>query len=312
MKTFAPDYYSDFRCIADKCRHSCCIGWDVYIDEETLEKYESLDGDIGNHVRSHLKEKEDGVCFEMCGNGKCPMLAENGLCSMILEKGEGYISEICREHPRFYNFFSDRTEVGLGLSCEEAARIILSQERKTELIPISEDGLLEDALWEEEEYILLTREKIFALLQDRSKSIDERAEGMLALCNTRFPEKTMGEWAKALGSLEMLDPAWKHAVATLESTDIHADLPEFEIAFEKLLVYFIYRHTAEASDEQSFAARACFAKLGFHVIRALCAAKKAETGECTFEDLCDLARRYSAEIEYSTDNTDTLIAIMEE
>ena len=43
MKTFAPNYYPSFRCIADKCRHSCCVGWDVYIDEETLS-YTSRSG----------------------------------------------------------------------------------------------------------------------------------------------------------------------------------------------------------------------------------------------------------------------------
>ena len=144
MKTFAPNYYRAFRCIADKCRHSCCIGWDVYIDEETQEKYRNMGGEIGERVRAHLCEKEDGVCFSMCENGNCPFLNERGLCDIILAKGEGYISEICTEHPRFYNFFSDRTEVGLGLSCEEAARIILSQTEKTVLLPFSED--------DEEEY----------------------------------------------------------------------------------------------------------------------------------------------------------------
>lgn len=118
MKTYAPNYYGKFHCIAGACRHSCCIGWDVYIDEETLCIYENMGGIMGERVRTHLREKEDGTCFEMCDGGRCPMLNERGLCNIILEKGEDFISEICREHPRFYNFFSDRTELGLGLSCE--------------------------------------------------------------------------------------------------------------------------------------------------------------------------------------------------
>ena len=32
MKIIAPNYYPAFRCIADKCRHSCCIGWEIDID----------------------------------------------------------------------------------------------------------------------------------------------------------------------------------------------------------------------------------------------------------------------------------------
>ncbi|MBQ9746675.1 MAG: flagellin lysine-N-methylase [Clostridia bacterium] len=311
MKIFAPNYYEKFRCIAGECRHSCCVGWDVYIDEETQEKYKTMGGNAGERVRSHLCEKEDGVCFEMREGGRCPMLNESGLCDIILEKGEGFISEICREHPRFYNFFGDHAEAGLGLSCEEAARIILSQEGETELIPIAENEFEEEDLWADEAYILHKRKKIFAILQERSKSIDERAAQMLAESGAHFPEKSMREWAETLRSLEMLDVAWGEALAALENGE-NADMPEFERAFEKLLLYFIYRHTPEAADEQNFAARVCFAYLGFAVIRALCAAKKAKAGKCTFAELCDFARRYSAEIEYSIENTNTLIAIMEE
>ena len=43
MKLYAPSYYKKFKCIADKCEHSCCIGWEIDIDEETLEKYEKLE-----------------------------------------------------------------------------------------------------------------------------------------------------------------------------------------------------------------------------------------------------------------------------
>jgi len=311
MKTFAPNYYEKFRCIAGACRHSCCIGWDVYIDNETLGKYESMSGNIGNRVRAHLTKKEEGACFEMCADGKCPMLNENGLCNIILEKSESYISEICREHPRFYNIFSDHTEVGLGLSCEEAAHIILSQEEKTELLVISEDELEEEELWVDEEYILCKRERLFAILQNRSKRISERANEMLAACGAGFPEKSMREWVSILRGLEMLDPDWGKTLAALESEEVTADLPELELPFEKLLLYFVYRHTPEATDEGNFAARICFAKLSFDVIRALCAAKKAQSGKCTFDELCDFARRYSAEIEYSVENTYTLIEIME-
>jgi len=311
MKTYAPNYYEKFRCIAGACRHSCCIGWDVYIDDETLQKYETLGGKTGERVRAHLCEKEDGVCFEMCEGGRCPMLNASGLCDIILENGEDLISEICREHPRFYNFFSDRTEAGLGLSCEEAARIILSQKEKTELVAISEDELEEEALWADEAYILRRREKLFDLLQDRGKSPQARAEEMLALAGAHFPEISAAEWAEILRSLEILDPEWHGALALLKGADLREELPELALPLEKLLIYFVYRHTPEATDEGNFAARIAFAYLSFAVIRALCAAKKSASGECTFEDLCDFARRYSAEIEYSPENTDRLIKIME-
>ena len=39
MKLFAPEYYKDFVCIADRCKHSCCVGWEIDVDKDTLEKY---------------------------------------------------------------------------------------------------------------------------------------------------------------------------------------------------------------------------------------------------------------------------------
>ena len=310
MKTFAPNYYPAFRCIADKCRHSCCVGWDVYIDEETLAKYRATGGELGERLAKNICESEEGACFRMGEGGRCPFLNARGLCDIILEKGEGYISEICTEHPRFYNFFSDRTEVGLGLSCEEAARIILSQEEKTCLLPFSEDDEEEYELYPEEEYVLAKRAEIFDILQNESVGIEERAQAMLRISGASFPQRSIYEWAKTLAELEMLDLTWGKTLATLENVQKSASLPEFERAFEKLLLYFVYRHTASAENEADFAARVCFAYLGFTVLRSLCAAKKAQSGECTHEDLCDFARRYSAEIEYSEENTAALINIM--
>ena len=42
MKLYAPKYYERFKCIADKCSHSCCIGWEIDVDADTLKKYKSL------------------------------------------------------------------------------------------------------------------------------------------------------------------------------------------------------------------------------------------------------------------------------
>ena len=36
MVTITPNYYMNFKCIADKCRHTCCAGWEIEIDDETL------------------------------------------------------------------------------------------------------------------------------------------------------------------------------------------------------------------------------------------------------------------------------------
>lgn len=37
MKLLKPDFYDGFACIASRCRDTCCAGWEIEVDEETLK-----------------------------------------------------------------------------------------------------------------------------------------------------------------------------------------------------------------------------------------------------------------------------------
>mgnify|MGYP003308176052 CR=1 FL=1 len=39
MKYTIPHYFEEFKCVAAECEDTCCAGWAIMIDEETLEKY---------------------------------------------------------------------------------------------------------------------------------------------------------------------------------------------------------------------------------------------------------------------------------
>ena len=39
MELLKPDFYDAFVCIASRCRDTCCAGWEIEVDEETLKKY---------------------------------------------------------------------------------------------------------------------------------------------------------------------------------------------------------------------------------------------------------------------------------
>lgn len=41
MKYIKPDFYDAFHCIASRCRHSCCVGWEIDIDGDTADLYSS-------------------------------------------------------------------------------------------------------------------------------------------------------------------------------------------------------------------------------------------------------------------------------
>ncbi len=97
------------------------------MDEETAARYRRMKGAIGDEIRKKLVSDGEENYFPL-ENGRCPFLNAEGLCRIILEKGEDALCDLCREHPRFYNWYGDWTEAGLGLSCEEAERLLFSSE----------------------------------------------------------------------------------------------------------------------------------------------------------------------------------------
>lgn len=165
MKTCRPDYYDRFRCIAGSCKDSCCIGWEIHVDEDKIDYYRHISGELGTRLKMCIDWEEK--CFLLQGaEERCPFLNQDNLCDLILGLGEDSLCDICREHPRFYDWFDGYTEMGLGICCEEAARILLESEKKQEL--------LSDIYVDEEPWINVlfsARKTAFLILQDRNQSI---------------------------------------------------------------------------------------------------------------------------------------------
>jgi len=173
MKIIVPDYYKEFKCIADKCQHTCCKGWEVEIDDVSLERYSDI-----AYINEKIERTQDNH-FKLIEDEKCPFLLESGLCDMIVNFGEEMICQTCADHPRFRNFWSDRIEMGLGLVCEEAAGIILSKETPMALEVLSEDMDAEDGadedeikidsdvLPEDEEWLMALRDKMILEAADK-------------------------------------------------------------------------------------------------------------------------------------------------
>ena len=124
MKLIKPHYFDSFRCIASACPDSCCKEWDVAVDPEKATFYRSLSGPLGDRLRQVLYE-EDGDTYMAIENRRCPMWREDGLCRIQAELGETALCKTCREFPRLTHDYGDFVELGLELSCPEAARIIL-------------------------------------------------------------------------------------------------------------------------------------------------------------------------------------------
>ena len=99
MKLYAPEYYRQFACIADKCSHNCCIGWEIDIDPDTMRKYRSLTDGYGGRIIKTIDET-DTPHFRLAVGERCPHLDERGLCRIISSLGDGYLCDICREAGR--------------------------------------------------------------------------------------------------------------------------------------------------------------------------------------------------------------------
>ncbi len=53
------EIYREFTCKAYKCKHSCCRGWEIDIDEDTLEYYKGLDSELGCEIRQNIDWGEE-------------------------------------------------------------------------------------------------------------------------------------------------------------------------------------------------------------------------------------------------------------
>lgn len=305
MLQVVPDYYKEFQCIAGACRHSCCIGWEIDIDPNMAEVYRTLSGEMGERLRSHIAWEEPPH-FVLGEGERCPFLNENNLCDVILTLGEDHICGICTDHPRFRNQLPGRMETGIGLCCEEAARLVLSRK---EPMALEASGEAEEA-----DEIIALRDEALALLQNRAKPFPERVKEMLELCGGVLPEKTLGEWAALLLGLERLTGEWTDLLEKLESWWETADFAGFDAymsdrqtEYEQFAVYLIYRHFANAFDVFEVGARAAFAAFGYILLRGLGAVIWTETKQFSFAQQAELARLFSAELEYSEENMDVLL-----
>ncbi|MBR6806844.1 MAG: flagellin lysine-N-methylase [Clostridia bacterium] len=306
MNTYVPSYYNKFKCIADKCSHNCCIGWEICIDDDALAKYKKLDREANTEILKNIEFDGEGAHFSLRDGGRCPNLQDDNLCRLICRHGEDVLCEICREHPRFRNCFNSFEEFGLGLSCEEAARIILSYPEKVTFEVHTEEKVIND----DREHILRDRYEALSHIQNRSLSINERLEKLDEHIPSKLPYSETEYWCDFFLSLERLDEKWTEVLNEIKSLNVktllEAPCYKNELAAEQLLTYFICRHYRYEDGESNISEVCSFARLSCDVIFNA-ATVLFKNHDSFFDALCDAARMYSSEIEYSPDNTAELL-----
>ena len=289
MKLYAPTYYKRFQCIADRCEHSCCIGWEIDIDEETLQKYQALQGGYGSVIKESIS-MDDTPHFQLCAGERCPHLDERGLCKIILGVGEDYLCDICREHPRFYNF-TKVAEVGLGMSCPEAARLILAS---PDFAQTEEVGEVADVTDDVPFDSLTARADLYAILEnnDYASALDTIYHAY------SIDAGEDGHWLNILDSLEYLDADHKELFLRYSSAR-RPESGETDEYQKRFLAYLVFRHCTEAINDEDFCTRLSFCLFCERLLASLICTQGARS----LQEVATLARILSEEIEYSEENT---------
>lgn len=295
MKRYAPIYYPNFTCIADRCQHSCCVGWEIDLDPEAARRYENCTAAYGETLRRSVCWEAEPPSFRLDEAERCPHLTDAGLCRMILELGEDWLCDICREHPRFYHNTPMGEEVGLGMACEEACRLILEEPEYWRFAEVGETPEPEEAPGEFDP--LPHREHLYELLSDGSVPYPRRLAEIArqyGVDPAGIPEE---RWHQLLAELEYLHPEHRALFACY-----HAD-PKPDAALlpllERVLAYFIFRHCSGQREEIEFRL-----SLGFALFCERLLASLAEQADpAAFPEL---ARVLSEELEYSEDNTEAI------
>ena len=178
MKILKPKHYAAFQCIAAACEDSCCKEWEVVVDDDAATAYRALPGALGDRLREVLRQ-EDGCTYMTVTEGRCPMWRQDGLCEIQRQLGHDALCQTCRQFPRLEHDYGSFLELGLEMSCPEAARLLFAAdawEFSKESRPGCEEGDYESWCMEA---LLSSRETVRTFLNDISYSLPEKLEILL-------------------------------------------------------------------------------------------------------------------------------------
>ena len=311
MEVFYPVYYKAFSCIASACPDSCCKEWEVDVDDVSAAQYRALPGVLGDALRRALKDTEDGAVMTI-QDGRCPMWRQDGLCRIQAELGHEALCKTCREFPRLRHDYGSFVELGLELSCPEAARLILTQHATWEREQTAEEGTAD---YEEEIMQILrqSREVVVQYLRNSATPMNQKLAAILlyghhvqgwldggeeasfdetAFLHTAFQYAPKGDWQSILElfqNMEILTQQWKDRLKKPNHAPFWAD------AQTMLAEYFVSRYWLQAVSDYDLISRV-----------------KMMVVSCLFihhlgGDLIETAQLYSKEIENDPDNVEQIL-----
>lgn len=343
-----PDYYEQFKCIADKCLDTCCAGWQVDVDDRSYAYYKTIQGPFGDRLHSVMVDGQKGAegQFRIREDGRCPFLNDCNLCDLYAELGEDALCVTCDQYPRFTTEFGNLRETGIALSCITAAEIILAQKDKAAFVEHEDedanfslnciDGML---------YLALTtaRNKAFDIVADTSIDIRSRMVNLLYFADgiqkriknpsaikdyvagfsaihragefKENPKIRRRVWKYYLKQV-IIKKEWVDLFTACEKmmsgefADAAVIASEYEKEFENILAYFVFRYFLKGCMDGDVLTKAKIAIMGtVMIMHCDMAVWKRNGGQISFDERVDVAHLYSREVEHSEENFDNLAKI---
>lgn len=312
MEVFYPSYYKKFRCIAAACPDSCCKEWAIDVDDDAAAYYRQLPGDLGERLREVLTDTEDGTVMQI-EDGRCPMWQPDGLCRIQSELGHNALCKTCREFPRLRHDYDNFMELGLELSCPEAARLILTSNDHTTLSQPMPGG--EEPQYDVEVMHILKSSRTVALelLDSDDYTLPEKLAILLLHAHTVQGQIDAGAQVsfvpadclalarkyasggnaesifKFFRSLEILTPQWKER---LNSSPV---APVWSAPLQELVRYLICRYWLQAISDYDLVCRVKFILVSCLLVGALGG------------DPIQTSQLYSKEIENDANNIEAIL-----
>ena len=310
MKLIKSAIYDQFRCLAGDCPDSCCQEWEVLVDALSAARYLALPGPLGDTLRNKLKQ-EAGEYYLTITDRRCPMWRTDGLCEIQAQLGHDGLCQTCRDFPRLRHDYGDFVELGLELSCPEAARLILTSPVGTPIVTEEPGNAPAEYDREIMEILLHTRPTALNLLHNHpipealallllyAYSVQNQLDGGDAAIFDAQEDLKLAYRAahpgnpKLLrdfyGNLEILTPRW---ASLLQAPAPSADWAE---ELRAMACYGIERYWLQAVSDFDLVARV-------KMIVAACILVRNLGG-----DPVQTAQLYSKEIENSAENVDAIL-----
>lgn len=305
-----PDYYDRFRCIASLCPDSCCQGWEIQVDEASASRYLALPGPLGDRLRQVLRRDGEEYWMENI-QGRCPMWRPDGLCSIQSELGEAALCQTCRSFPRLRHDYGDFVELGLELSCPEAARLILTAPRRSLSSPqIPQNFSSGDYDAEAMAILLESRNTALSLLEshplqdalsllllygchiqgilDEGESAPFAADSAIQSARSMAVSSDPKHLLPFFLRLEILTEGWKTRLCNPSPAPWHD-------GYRNLARYFVERYWLQAVSDYDLYSRVKLALIACLVIKTLGG------------DFLSTAQLFSKEIENNIDNLEALL-----